>query len=289
MKAYKVFCPLINFQIVVEPKLKDLSEKERTDLRERLEKQLVEGVEIYEGVRIRRRSGVDVEDIMLDSSIPMPKEVAETCSFVLEKCFVSEHEIDRFMGVMRDIVLGLRLLKRGYVSGSDVFCIVVSEKRLLYYHMFSRRRQWPGAAYVLSLDALPVLGKLIKAVEGVDFNRQRSLHLALRRFESGLEEELSEDQLIDFWIAFEALFLGGGDIKGPAGHIIEVASSVLLGKSDRERKEIRQQLATAYSTRNGIVHGSKHPFTDKPYELDDFVPKIEDYLRESIKRFLDQD
>jgi hypothetical protein len=70
--------------------------------------------------------------------------------------------------------------------------------------------------------------------------------------------------------------------------MIAVACSVLLGKNEEERDTVRRFLREAYSIRNCIVHGSDYPKPkiDKEYEMSEFVPKIEDYLRDSIKKLL---
>jgi hypothetical protein len=62
-----------------------------------------------------------------------------------------------------------------------------------------------------------------------------------------------------------------------------------LGKNEEQREEIGSFLTAAYRIRNSVVHGSEYaePKVKKEYGMHEFVSRIEDYLRESLKKFLD--
>lgn len=273
------------------------NEELRNFFRER-EKQLVEGINLFERVKIRRISKEDLED--LKTSFFLPPEMHKFISpkmFVLEKYVTSEdghgfHPRE----IMQRIVLALRLLKGGYVNGSYMFYILLSETRELT--SWSREEAptlgtRPWNVYVLDFKEIPTLRKIIRKIQRLDFSKRKSLYLACKRFQRAYEEDDDEDQLIDLMIAFEALFLKGEKAVSPAGHIIGIACSTLLGTNEEERGEIKRTLIEAYSIRNHIVHGSEYqrlkPIDKDAYEdiLPDLVSEVENYLRESIKKLLD--
>jgi len=269
-----------------------LSKEERMNLLKEREEELVQGIELYDGVKIKRISKEDIEDLkppFLSTLHPL-KELSPYM-FVLEKYITVDNkhgfETDK---IMRNVVLALRLLKKGYVSGSCVFYILVAEKRLLTSYSWEEepRLDPPGFKYTLNFDGITTLKRILEKTQRINFAKRKSLHLACKRFHRAYEESDIDDQLIDFMIAFEALFLKG-EKAASTGQIIAIACSTLLGKSDEEREEIRQFMIKAYSVRNCIVHGSEYPkpFVKKKYEMNEFVSKIEDYLRESIKKLLD--
>lgn len=292
MKRYKVICPLINFQIqnVLIGHTEMSSEQVMNFFKER-ERQLVEGIDLFDGVKIRRLSKEDLDDFKTNPTLP-PYIMTLPVNFVLEKYITVENEHDfQLDPILRNVVLALRLLKKSYVSGSSVFYVLVSEKRLLNSRSCEEepRHEFWGFKYALNFDEFPALKEILEKIQGIDFAKRKSLHLACKRFQRAYEESDAEGQLIDMMIAFEALFLKGEKAVSPAGQIVATACSILLGKNDEEREEIRRFLTKAYSVRNCIVHGSEYqkPIINKEYDIPEFVSKIEDYLRESIKKLLD--
>ena len=78
-------------------------------------------------------------------------------------------------------------------------------------------------------------------------------------------------------ISFESLYIG--DDK-ELGYKLRLRTAFLLGK---QRAKIFKDMKKAYDLRGQIVHGNNPPSRD---ELRRIVPKIEEYLRQSIIRFL---
>jgi hypothetical protein len=294
-----VICPLYNFQVqnvLYGPQ--KLTREETINLLAERQKQLVEGIDIFEEIKVRRISKEEIEGLR-SSFFSLPPDTAITANmFVLEKTVTAEDGHDyQADAAMRNIVLAMRLLKGGYVSGTSVFYIPVAEKDknplevspIEWSWEQGRKLESRGFRYSLSFDEVVDLKKLVGKIQSVDFAKRRSLNLACKRFQRAYEEVDFEDQLIDFIIAFEALFLKGEKAKSSQGETIAVACSVMLGKNDEERDQVKRYLREAYSIRNCIVHGSDYrkPKIDKEYEMSEFVPKIEDYLRESMKELLD--
>jgi len=300
LKRYKVICPLINFQIpwnmLMSPP-KRTAEESRRLFRERKEK-VVKGINLVDGIKIRHISEEDLEDLKT-SPFFLTRGALELISprmFVLEKRIKVENgQGFDLHKTMQNIILSLRLLKDGAVFGSYVFSILLSKKRHITSVSYEEDRpRRSSGTYTLDFEEVLGLRKLIRKIQSVDFSERRSLDLACRRFQRAYEEKDAEDQLIDLMIAFEALFLKGERGVPSKGKVIAVACSILLGKNEEERQEVKRTLNEAYSIRNCIVHGSEYPRIESDDKgeiyvdtLPDLVSQVEDYLRESIKKLLD--
>ena len=105
------------------------------------------------------------------------------------------------------------------------------------------------------------------------------IDVALRRFHSAYHGDI-EDRIIDQMIAFESLYLGDPQ---ELTYKLALRTAFLLGKRKDKRKAIFSDMKKAYDYRSRIVHGGSPPSRD---ELGGIVPKTEDYLRQSIRRFL---
>lgn len=247
-------------------------------------------------MKLRLLSREDLQDLMtspyLASSVVLPRTMC-----VLEK-YVDDQDPDYLMldQIMRNVLLTLRLFKGGQVRAGPMFFVVLSEDRHLQLKSSSLEPipDFFVHYYELSIDEIPSLKRMLEKVRAVDFAEQRSLDIACKRFERALlDERDAENRLIDLIIGFEALFLKGR--RGFSPSVFEVADvcSRLLGKSYEEREEIGDSIIIAYSIRNHIVHGTKYiqqiPCKPWMYHLPALASRIEGYLRESIKRFLDLD
>jgi len=102
------------------------------------------------------------------------------------------------------------------------------------------------------------------------------IDIALRRFNSAYHGEL-EDRLVDQMIAFESLYMG--DDK-ELGYKRALRTAFLLGK---RKSEIFGEMKKAYDLRGKIVHGNKKVERTK---LEETIPKTEEYLRQSLRKFL---
>lgn len=259
-----MICPLVDFQIPVYLKRPpEYSREQVDDYFKKLEKQLLEGIELIDGVKIRRISKEDIEDInrylpLLPSNMDL-----SSAKFVLAKNVVGEDHEFRMTEAMHRIVLGLRLLKDSYVSGNFVFYVSLSEEsRVVDWSRGEGQRQERfGWGYALDSEEIPDLKNLLEKLERIDFDRERRLGLTCKRFGRAYEEDDFEDQLIDLMIAFEALFVRkevyGASKKQPIAN----NCSALLGRDDEEKEFIRSRLVEAYSIRNCIVHGSEYDGT----------------------------
>lgn len=102
---------------------------------------------------------------------------------------------------------------------------------------------------------------------------------ALRRFNSAYHGE-PQDRLIEQMIAFEFLYIG--DNK-ELGYKLALRTAFLLTRDEDDRRAIFSDMKKAYNLRGKIVHASKQGELPK---LDETIAKTEEYLRQSIRRFL---
>ncbi len=114
-----------------------------------------------------------------------------------------------------------------------------------------------------------------------------NIMMAIKRFHYAYGRPLYEDKLIDFIIAFEALFLKDDERDDMRYRLSLRTAYFLKNKEDdeRERKGIYDHIYEAYGKRSKIVHGERA----KDIELSsDFIAYIENYLRLSIKTVLEK-
>lgn len=268
-----------------------MSKEEKMTILEEREKELVEGIKLFDGVKMRRMSKEDLEDLKSSIFLLPPDTLFTPNLFVLEKFIIEDDHKFQLNQTMRNIVLALRLLKKGYVSGNAIFYILVSEKKPQFVSVDwsweeGRRLKLGRFKYVLGFDEISSLKTMIEKIQGVDFGSRKTLHLACKRFQRAYEEVDTEDQLIDLMIAFEALFVRREIAGSSKKEKIVNGCSDLLGTNDEEKEEIRSFLTKAYLIRNLIVHGAEYKINED-YELFEVISETEDYLRASINKLLD--
>ena len=107
------------------------------------------------------------------------------------------------------------------------------------------------------------------------------LGVALRRFNYAYERGSLEDKLIDHLVAFEALFFKQGE-TGEFRHKLSMRVARFLEHEYDKRKVVAEKMVDFYDKRSSIVHGEKVVL-----KLDDVIT-VEDYLRRSIRLFLER-
>jgi hypothetical protein len=124
------------------------------------------------------------------------------------------------------------------------------------------------------------------------FTDDRRMFIALERFNLAYEKKRFEDNIIDYVIAFEALF--GTKEKSRIGMRIELKSGFLIEDSKEEITEIYKFMKGVYDLRSKIVHGDKIKIPMKiggedyysDYQLKPAIIKI---FREIISAFFDEE
>lgn len=200
-----------------------------------------------------------------------------------ERFLIGLEEHDRDRNSFVDLVTALRLCHSGrLVAGPLIFASTgdfewsvrgttiwtpVSE-----LHFFEEEPK-----YILRQSDVPKVNKLLQSIrQWRETSVLDTVNIALTRFHSAYHGNI-EDRIIDQMIAFESLYIG--DDK-ELGYKLRLRTAFLLGK---QRAKIFKDMKKAYDFRGQIVHGNIPPSRD---ELQGIVPKIEEYLRQSIIRFL---
>lgn len=106
--------------------------------------------------------------------------------------------------------------------------------------------------------------------------------VAIKRFTYAYERLSIEDKLIDSVIGFEALFLKN-DEREDMRYRLSLRTACFLENEKDKRVETFDFIHDAYGKRSKIVHGGRR----KSEELStDFIARVENYLRSSIKKIL---
>lgn len=117
------------------------------------------------------------------------------------------------------------------------------------------------------------------------------LNTAINRLNFAYDNTRVEDRLIDYMIAFEALFLKGNEDQ-ELNYRLALRTAVLLTESSGFREEIFKSMKTAYKLRSLVVHGKnfyrlQQDLESKHKSINQFIVNIEEYLRAAIKKFLE--
>jgi hypothetical protein len=96
-----------------------------------------------------------------------------------------------------------------------------------------------------------------------------------------------EEQLVYYIMAFESRVFGRQkkDAK-PYGIAIGIAIAMLIGKDEKERTRIENDLTEAYELRNKIVHGHLREQLNPEKKMIELFDRVEDYLRRSLRKFV---
>jgi hypothetical protein len=193
-----------------------------------------------------------------------------------------------------DIVTAFRLCHRGVVSTGPLLPGTISDTK---FYMFKRDFLLPTfidflpdiseieidhasfglPEYELSFSDIPIVNKSLKEILRYRKASQlTALDESLRRFNSAYRGEFT-DRLIDQMIAFESLYIAD---HGELTYKLALRTAFFLGKN---RTKIFNDLKKAYELRSRIVHGNE-PVDD--LRLEETIPKTEEYLRQSLRKFL---
>jgi len=245
-----------------------------------------ESVELAEGIQLQRITtelasylrerypdcdGVGIADYMI--ILPHGTAVSDNkVSFLTE--FTDKSEL------LADVISAFRLCHAGGVTPGPLLFTRPSVFEAISLHISKSEIDFISAGlleYEFYPSDVPKVNKLIREIRTCHEPHKFSpLDETLRRFNSAYYGE-PEDRLIDQMIAFESLYIG--DNK-ELGYKLALRTAFLLG---RERKQIFGGMKKAYALRGQIVHGNKQVEMTK---LEETIPKTEEYLRQSIRRFL---
>jgi hypothetical protein len=192
---------------------------------------------------------------------------------------IYQESSDNLVSLVENILLALRLFKEG-----DVFCKIIWSENNLEEIILNPTYEMPSTIhskiYSLKIEEIGQISEIFERINKTDFDNRRPLRIACNRLNRSYGKSMHDEKIIDFMIAFEALFLRENSTN--SGRIIGTGCSVLLGRTDGEREKIYDFFMKAYKLRNKIVHGSAIDYSG----IDETQFKLKEYLRKSIMMFL---
>jgi len=221
------------------------------------------------------------------TKIPQTKQVDKTAKAtfgndMLDQWFRGRTYVEELVS---DLITVIRLQHKGKVILGPLIIQMTNAADELEEFMYATYVAKPRDYFVLQAppyelrEAEP--DTLIKFWRSFQDKRKtdklRDLETAIHRFNSSYVEHL-EDILVDQIIALESLYLG--DDK-ELRYKIAIRAAFLIAKGKKERKRVFKLLREAYKARSKIIHGA-----EAPENLGELIINTEEYLRQSIKRFL---
>jgi hypothetical protein len=138
------------------------------------------------------------------------------------------------------------------------------------------RKHWP-AAYDMS-----------SALQRNPEKMEPHLRISVGRFNSSFDKHLNEDKLIDYFIAFEALFTKEND---SISYRLPLRVAIFAGDDPLERERIFSIVRTGYDLRSSLAHG-KDQLTDsvkvgkQRLPIAEFIKELHQILFTSVHRFV---
>jgi len=285
--SIRLLCPLLAFNCA--PEIIDLNLDYRPA-----------SVELSKAIQIKQVP-TEFMDYLSKNYPDSPDIFSAEYMLVLSLPAISGYKIDamtelpfKASNLLFDLITSFRLCHRGGVTPGPLLYSNIKDSEFYVYgwsHVpslfmeflpsISKKEVDPTSfellEYEFSSSDVPVVNKLLSEISNCRKSGQfTTLYEALRRFNSAYSGE-SEDRLIDQMIAFESLYIA--DNK-ELTYKLALRTAFLLGKT---RTKIFNDMQKAYGLRGQIVHGNMP--VDKT-KLEDTVPKTEEYLRLSIRKFL---
>lgn len=184
------------------------------------------------------------------------------------------------------LVTGLRLYREGLVTPGPIVVPIVKGKEPMWvtpswleirHEDYSFREP---KTFTLQLADVPAVNSILQDIGSWQVKElPKSMEVALTRFHASYGGE-PDERIIDQIIAFEALFLEGEQEKQ---YRLALRVACLIGRGVKTKNRIFRDMRDAYKLRSKIVHGSASLDVE---EVERILPKTEEYLRQSIRKFL---
>lgn len=183
-------------------------------------------------------------------------------------------------GKLNALLTALRLFKTGGVGANVVY---------------RREPKWQPGHFVggagREIYSVPVVGPVYKlnTQEAKDFlifwkwfhqPRSNNVEVAIRWFNHGFEDWISDDRVVSFVTAFESLFLRRHE-ENKRKKLANRIPRLLTDAANRT--QLNKNVGDIWDLRNSIVHAELYQTVDAP----GIAGTAELYLRESIKRYIE--
>jgi len=195
-------------------------------------------------------------------------------------------EFQRYQTTAREIISALRLFKVGDIGYRRILMWFIGWKSRGHSVSKSCMKAFWGKPYSLETSELSEFRALLDLLGKTPVDPP--LELAMKRLNDAVERQDAFDMILDYMIAFEALFLFKRDKKKP---VLPSRVAALTHTNDVEKDVVKKDMESAYDLRNSIAHGDTRAETHKVLQeigrsKRDFAELIGDYLRRAIKGYL---
>jgi hypothetical protein len=257
-------------------------------------------VVLEDGIKIRRISQGELSFInkeMASNTLNKFDDIQFTIEYIYDgNEFRKQQDVDDWDWICEKkfivIIALLRLFKDGdFHNPLENFQVPFwgTVPRGIHYNLCDRYIPREGK-YILKREVAEDFTEFYR--KSLRFTDDRRMFIALERFNLAYEKKRFEDNIIDYVIAFEALF--GTKEKSRIGMRIELKSGFLIGDSKEKITEIYKFMKGVYDLRSKIVHGDKIKIPMKiggedyysDYQLKPAIIKI---FREIISAFFDEE
>lgn len=260
----------------------------------------IKDMDLGDGLKIRKITDEELQELwqrsrfagISRSEIPFFKHILEFEYKISKNSSLGAHQ--EKVEHLNELVTALRLFKKGGVSFSTY---QVSPKgwksrnnlNLSEFSFTSPKTSYSAGHYVLIEESeIKQFKQFWSIYNKIDFKNFKFLKMAIDRFNSAYEKRHLEDKLIDYMISFESLFMKETQ---ELRHRLSVRISCFIKDKFDERKDLSSNFKTIYDIRSRIVHGEsigpKELKKLKVESISELISKIEELLRESMKKFID--
>jgi hypothetical protein len=113
------------------------------------------------------------------------------------------------------------------------------------------------------------------------------IRISAARFSSSFDKGLDEDRLIDYFIAFEAMFTKENDA---ISYRLPLRVAIFIGDNPEDRTKAFDLLRTGYDLRSSLAHGKSQlvdsvKVKDRKIPAHEFMDSLREILFKSIHRF----
>lgn len=198
-----------------------------------------------------------------------------------EKHFSKVDSPELWVTTFEQLITALRLFKEGSIGINYTSVSYANPIPILGGSASYDNRQFIGPTYELKEKDKLLFQKLWSEVNNTNLDQHLTLRIALRRFNFAYERINYKDKLIDYMIAFEALFFKQGEV-GEFKHKLATRVARFLGETYEERQTISKQIKEFYVKRSQIVHGERIKLEHS------FIRDAENRLRKAIILFFEK-
>ena len=153
-------------------------------------------------------------------------------------------------------------------------------------YAFKKRGSYFGLNYYLKENEIQSFLSFWKDFKKIlvfnEYLNHNYLQIAISRFNLGSEEKHLENKLIDYFIAFEALYVLD---RSELSYRLALRVATLIAESSKEKKDIFKFMRDSYTLRSSIIHGNPPKIRKKTIDMKQYLPKLENCLRRSIIKF----